>query len=309
MKVFLSGGSGTLGKELTKLLYPTADRIVIYSRDECKHAEMRRTFPEGPPGPMRYRVGDIRDKARMMLAMSDCNVVVHAAALKRIDTCESEVYECMKTNIIGTSNVAECCNELGIDRAIFVSTDKACSPISAYGMAKGFSEHLWVQSNNFGPTEFIALRYGNVRGSRGSLHEMWEGMRDQELSVTHPHMTRFFWEISEAAQFIEWALIYGERGVIYIPKMKGYKIMDIALEYSDKIKVVGLRTNEKLHEELISESEVQYATDQGERYAIYPVKHEWTIKLDRVGEALRYPIKSCDGMVSELCLKNEGCEP
>jgi FlaA1/EpsC-like NDP-sugar epimerase len=241
--------------------------------------------------------------------MADCNIVVHAAALKRIDTCESEVYECMETNIIGTANVAKLCNEYHIEHAIFVSTDKACSPISAYGCAKAFSEHLWIQSNNYGCCKFTVLRYGNVKGSRGSLHALWETMVDEELSVTHPDMTRFFWTIADAAQFIVWAIHNGESGVIYIPKMRGYKIMDIAREYSDKIKIVGLRTNEKLHEELVSASEVSTAMDQGERYAIYPVKHEWTRELKQKGTPLKFPVKSCDGLTSDSCLSNEGREP
>ena len=246
---------------------------------------------------MRYRVGDIRDIDRMRIAMADCNIVVHAAALKRIDTCESEVYECMETNIIGTANVAKLCNEPGIDRAVFVSTDKACSPISAYGASKSFSEHLWIQSNNYGNCEFIVLRYGNVRGSRGSLHALWEGMTGQMLSVTHPDMTRFFWSIEEAAKFIEWAIHNGERGLLYIPKMRGYKIMDIAKEYSDKIKIVGLRTNEKIDEELISISELGQATDQGERYALYPTRHEWTTDLRRTGDPVNSPVTSADKLL------------
>jgi UDP-N-acetylglucosamine 4,6-dehydratase len=289
MKVCITGGSGTLGQELAQQLYGKADKIVIFSRSESLQAEMRSKFPEGPPGPTRYRIGDVRDFDRLKSAMHDCDTVIHAAAMKRIDTCETEVYECLKTNIEGTANVARACNELGIKQAMFVSTDKACDPISAYGCAKAFSEHLWIQSNNYGTCNFAAIRYGNVAGSKGSVHAMWEKMRGQELKITHPEMTRFFWSIQEAAKFLLACMATQERGVIYIPKMKSYRMIDIAKEYSDKIKIGGLRCSEKIHEELISETDISsgFARDNGTHYSIYPIHHAWQKTLTMYGKEIK----------------------
>jgi UDP-N-acetylglucosamine 4,6-dehydratase len=285
MKIFITGGGGTIGQELTRRLYHIAEKIVIFSRDEAKQAAMRETFPEGPPGPMRYRIGDIRDGGRTIYAMRDCDTVIHAAAMKRIDTCESEVYECLKTNIEGTANVAQSCNALGIKNATFISTDKACDPISAYGCAKAFSEHIWIQSNNYGSCRFNALRYGNVSGSKGSVHALWERNRGRRLKVTSAEMTRFFWSIEEASDFCLRFIDTPERGIIFIPKMESRRIIDVAMDFSDDIEITGIRCAEKIHERLISETDIRSgaARDCGDHWRIYPINHAWQAEMVREG--------------------------
>jgi UDP-N-acetylglucosamine 4,6-dehydratase/5-epimerase len=298
MNVFITGGSGTLGRELVRQLADTAEKIVIYSRDESKQAAMKAEFPETSVGNIRYRIGDIRDIDRMRIAMHDCDTVIHAAAMKRIDTCETEVYECLKTNIDGTANVAKLCNELGIAKAVFISTDKACDPISAYGAAKAFSEHLWVQSNNYGPCRFNVVRYGNVRGSKGSIHEQWESKRGQRITVTSPEMTRYFWNLEDAAAFCLWALDSPSRGIILAPKMCSFRIIEIARQYSFDIEITGLRCNEKLHERLVCDSDIVsgLARDIGNAWAIFPHNHDWDYGQTPYGKM----ITETKGVTSEI---------
>ena len=286
MRVFITG-SGTLAKELTRQLHSVAEKVVVFSRSESKQAEMRNMFPEGPPSAMRYRLGDIRDMHRLQEAMSDCDICIHTAALKRIDTCETETRECMKTNIIGTNNVALACRNKGIQKALFISTDKAPNPCGAYGASKLFGEQLWIGTNNLtNNCEYSCVRYGNVRGSTGAVHGIWKRQAEagEALTVTDPDMSRFFWSISEAGRFIIQTLgfQYWVPGVIFLPKMAHFKISDIARKYSDDIKYTGLRCSEKMHEELLTEVEVERCYEQGDRYAVYP-SHEWNGELSPTG--------------------------
>jgi UDP-N-acetylglucosamine 4,6-dehydratase/5-epimerase len=312
MRVFITG-SGTLATELVKQLHSTAERIVIYSRDEGKHAVLKETYPEGPPGPMRYRIGDIRDYERLVIAMQDCDTVIHTAAMKRIETCAAEVYECMKTNILGTYNVARACAATGIKKAMLISTDKACNAVSGgYGKSKAFAEELFIQSNLYSTCHYAACRYGNIKGSRGAVHNTWAKLaaEGKTINVTHPEMTRWFWDIVDAGKFVLSTVEHMKRGVVYVPKMPGYKMIDIAKEFTSDIKITGLRCGEKLHEEMISETEATYTYETADFYAIYPVSHEWerapTVEGTKVPKD--FVLRSCNGMVTDAVLKNGGCE-
>jgi len=313
MSKYFITGSGTLATELIAQLYDTAERIVIYSRDEGKHALLKERFPEGPPSAMRYRIGDIRDHERMVIAMKDCDTVIHTAAMKRIEVCDTEIYECMKTNIIGSYNVVRACAEVGIKKAMFISTDKAAGgAVGAYGISKRFAEELFVQSNNYSETAYAACRYGNIRGSRGSVHGYWERLaaEGKPLTVTHPDMTRWFWDIKDAARFVLDRLVHMERGVTYVPKMPSYKMMDVAREYSQDIVITGLRCGEKLHECMIDENESTQTYETADYYAIYPYSHLWgTVKPDGVRVPAGFTLKSCNHIISDLFLKNEGLAP
>lgn len=296
MKIFISGGTGTLGKQITASLMDlqhinTAlqpEKIVIYSRDEAKHAAMRELYPEGPPGPVRYRIGDICDPDRLVTAMQDCTHVIHTAALKRIDTCEREPYDAARVNVTGTINVATACRRVGIQQALYISTDKACDSVSVYGATKQVGERLWVQANMYGGCRYSAVRYGNVLGSRGSVAQTWRAAaaEGKPLMLMHKDMTRFFWSISEAAEFVikkflpdQW-----ETGVVYVPKLQAYKMLDLAKQYSEDIQILNrLRTNEKVHEILVSSTEVRNCYDQGAYYVIYPAHHDWDASQDKRG--------------------------
>lgn len=278
MNIWISGGTGTLGKEITKQLYSEANRIVIFSRDEAKQAKMAETFPEYPDNIMRYHVGDIRDERRVLDSMQGCDHIIHTAALKRIDTCESNIFEAIATNVQGSINVARSAIAVKAKKAVFISTDKACNSVSTYGNTKAIAENVFTNANNYAPeTCLYCVRYGNVSGSRGSVFELWRKQRDsdQPLTITDKRMTRFFWSIHDAAKFVINTLPMSQRGMIYVPKMEKHFIFDLAKEYDTKIKEIGLRCSEKLHEDLISSTEARHTWYNKSMYTIHPVKPDW----------------------------------
>lgn len=277
-KYFITGGTGTLGKELVKQLYCSAERIVVYSRDEAKQAAMMKTFPEGgADGPMRYRIGDVRDYDRLKQAMEDCDTVIHTAAMKRIDTCEYNIFEAIKTNVEGSLNVVKAANSLGYEKAVLISTDKACNSCSTYGTTKSMAEKIFSNANNYGKCCSYSVRYGNVAGSRGAVHNIWKEAAEsgKPINLTHPDMTRWFWSISEAAMFVMHTLPNAGRGVIYVPKMQAHKLYDLASKFSDNINITGLRCSEKLHEEMVSVTEATNTYETPEWYAIHPIQVDY----------------------------------
>ena len=312
MNIFLTG-SGSLATELVKQLSPRKEvaKIVIYSRDEGKHAKLRKSFPEGPPSKLRYRIGDIRDLPRLTEAMQDCTHVIHTAAMKRIDDCANHVQECVHTNVIGSKNVIQACHANDIDRCLLISTDKACSPISAYGASKLMAEHLFIHANSKLNTMFAVARYGNVIGSRGSVFHKWRELSEntvkveehipgvgdrgtirlQDIPVTSKYMTRFFWSVSEAANFALDCLYTMRRGMIYIPKMKSYRMWDIARCYGNPVET-ELRTAEKIHEAMVSPDEAPYLYEAGKAMAIYPEHHQWAADIETLGKHIGKPYTS-----------------
>lgn len=281
MNLFITGGTGTLGHELVKQLYDKYDRITIYSRDEQKQSVMAKEWPEYPDNKMRYIVGDIRNYGTLFTAMRRSNVVIHAAAMKHIDKCAYNPVEAVNTNIFGTLNVLQACIENNISSAWFISSDKACGAISLYGSSKAVSEQAWISYNNMGQTAFNIVRYGNVIGSRGAVFNTWDELVDQgkPIQVTHERMTRFFWTIQSAAEFLISSMTdaseYRERGCIYVPKMKRFNLIDLARQKSSNIVITGMRCPEKIHEDLILNAEATTCCDMGPFYIIYPTLHEW----------------------------------
>lgn len=284
MNYFITGGTGSIGHELVAQLLskPDSHRIVIYSRDEAKQAAMAEEYPEGGASGLRYVVGDINDYDRLVYAMRGASTVIHAAAMKRIDTCEYNPLESLRVNVIGSMNVAKACIECGVTISMFLSTDKACNPCSAYGAQKAAVERFWIGMNNMSPrTLFNVCRYGNVYNSRGSVIQKWKeaAASGEPLKITAPEMTRFFWDIDDAAIFILKRINDGEksfdRGLIYVPKMQTFNMVDIALAISKNIEVIGLRCPEKMNEDLISVVEGASTRDQGNHYIIYPLQHDW----------------------------------
>jgi UDP-N-acetylglucosamine 4,6-dehydratase len=292
MNYFITGGTGSIGKEIVSQLLTKGEKgkIVVYSRDEAKQAKMAETFPEGGASGIRYIVGDITDYDRLVYAMRDADVVIHAAAMKRIDTCEYNPMESVRVNVLGTINVARAVIECSAKGAVFISTDKACNPCSAYGAQKAAVERMWIGMNNMTKyTCFNVVRYGNVYGSRGSIINRWtiDSAENKPLNITSTEMTRFFWYVSDAAKFIISRIadisINFDRGLVYVPKMRAHKMIDIAMTISKNIQVTGLRCPEKLHEELISETEGLSTWDQDDHYIIYPMQHDWSATITARG--------------------------
>jgi UDP-N-acetylglucosamine 4,6-dehydratase len=246
MIYLITGGTGSLGQALAKVL--VKDNIVrIYSRDEFKQSQM---FSHKN---LRFFIGDVRDKERLRLACKGVDIVIHCAALKQVPSCEYNPFEAVKTNIIGTQTVIEICGEVGVKKALFISSDKAVDPINLYGATKLVAEKLWLSANQHYNTKFSLTRWGNVISSRGSVIPLFEKQRDTGvLTVTDYEMTRFWITLKEAVSFVLNKLATMKGGEIFIPDLKSCAIIDLAKVIAPKahIKYIGIREGEKLHESL-----------------------------------------------------------
>lgn len=255
MKIVILGATGSLGKALTHFLIGKVDIVRVFSRDELKQSEMAKEF--NTPN-IRFFIGDIRDKERLMSAFSGADVVIHTAAMKQVPACEYNPYEAVKTNIIGTQNVISACVANNIKKAILISTDKAVDPINLYGATKLVAEKLWINANQFSNTKFSFTRYGNVIGSRGSVVPLFrEQAKTGTITVTDPEMTRFILTIDQAVEFVWDSLQKMKGGEKFIPKnLPAVNIMDLAEHFLNtelnhiEIKIIGVRQGEKIHEYL-----------------------------------------------------------
>jgi len=304
MNYLITGGTGSIGKELVAQLLSNGEsgKIVIYSRDEAKQAAMAEEFPEGGRAGLRYIIGDICDYDRLVYAMKNACVVIHAAAMKRIDTCEYNPVESVRVNVLGSLNVARACIQNGVELAMFLSTDKACNPCSAYGAQKAAVERMWIGMNNMtSKTLFNCVRYGNVYGSRGSVIQKWHEAAEagEAIKVTSSEMSRFFWNIDEAAAFIRKRVLDGveqfDRGLTYVPKMRSFKMIELALSTSHNIEIIGLRCPEKVDEDLISSVEGAYTNEMPDHYIIYPLQHDWAAEIIGRGKGVPAGFKLSSG--------------
>jgi len=266
MKILLIGGSGTWGNEAVSQLYPTAKKIIIYSRDEYKHHLMAEKWPEYPDNIMRYRIGDVRDVDRLTMAMEGCTHVILAAAMKRVDACAADPIEALKTMVTGAQNTIIACTKNKINKCLFLSTDKACNPATYYGYCKALAEQTIIYANGYGITKFSAVRYPNVEASRGSCLEIWDRLSkaDLPIPITEPDATRMWIKKYNAVKFSLDRLNDMEGGEVFIPKCFTKKSLRALVEdrYPDsQIVRTGFRCVEKMHEELISETEARYATE------------------------------------------------
>ena len=275
--VLITGGTGSFGKTYTRILSELykPNKIIIYSRDELKQYEMAQRF-KAPC--MRYFIGDVRDKARLIRAMRDVDFVIHAAALKQVPIAEYNPMECIKTNVEGAQNVIDACLENGVARCIALSTDKACNPINLYGATKLASDKLFVAANNIAGsnnTKFSVTRYGNVVGSRGSVVPLFKALLAQgvrELPITDERMTRFWISLEDGVKFVlaNFARMHG--GEIFVPKIPSMKITDLAHALAPKaaIKIIGIRAGEKLHEIMISSDDSHLTYEFKDYFVISP---------------------------------------
>ena len=263
-RIIITGGTGSFGNAIVpELLKYNIQKLIIFSRDELKQYNMKQKFINHTNfDKLSFFIGDIRDKNRIELALIDVDIIIHAAALKRVDSIEYNPIEAIKTNIIGTQNLIEVAIKNKIKYFMSISTDKAVNPYNLYGGTKFCLEKLTISANNFsgGNTKFSVSRYGNVLGSRGSVIEIFNNLKknNKKITVTHQDMTRFTMDIDYAVKFVIENIQSMEGGEIFVPKLNSYKITDIA-EYFDKnYDMIGLRPGEKLHEEMIGIYEGQF---------------------------------------------------
>ena len=277
--ILITGGTGSFGQAFVRAVLeraPRIGRLVIFSRDELKQYEMAQRFNTGQYPGIRYFIGDVRDAERLRRAMEGIDVVIHAAALKQVSTAEYNPFECIKTNVLGAQNVIEAALESNVKSVVALSTDKAAAPINLYGATKLCSDKLFVSANNIRgrrDLRFSVVRYGNVMGSRGSVIPFFLDRRKTGvLPITDPEMTRFNISLDEGVQMVLWALSNAKGGEIFVPKIPSYRITDVATAIGPECeqRVVGIRPGEKIHEEMITESDSYNAVDRGDYFAILP---------------------------------------
>ena len=285
--VLITGGTGSLGKALTKHLltqHPDISRLVIFSRDEQKQFEMEQEFPTKKYPQLRYFIGDVRDYERLERAFSGIDYVIHAAAMKHVHIAEYNPDECVKTNVGGAENVIKAALKTNVAHVVALSTDKACAPINLYGATKLTSDKLFVAANNIKGKrniKFSVVRYGNVMGSNGSVIPFFLKRKeiDNVLPITVESMTRFNISLQGGVDMVMHALQTAWGGEIFVPKIPSYRIMDVAEAIGPNCekKVIGIRPGEKIHEEMISASDSFFTYDLGKYYVIIPQSTVWNL--------------------------------
>ncbi len=302
--ILVTGGTGSFGREFVKKILeknPNIKRLVVYSRDELKQFEMSQTFSNKKFPCLRYFIGDVRDKDRLRFALEGIDVVIHAAALKQVPAAEYNPMECIKTNILGAENVITAALETNVKRVIALSTDKAAAPINLYGATKLCSDKLFVAANNMKGKRnltFSVVRYGNVMGSRGSVIPFFLNKRKEGiLPITHKEMTRFNITLQQGVDMVIDAISNSWGGEIFVPKIPSYKITDVAHAIGPNCdhEEVGIRPGEKLHEEMITQTDSFYTYDCGGYYVILPPTTVWNMEdfikrfnAKKVPEGFRY---------------------
>jgi UDP-N-acetylglucosamine 4,6-dehydratase (inverting) len=277
--VLITGGTGSFGKKFTEIIlhkYPEVKRIVIYSRDELKQYEMAQKYPESEYPNIRFFIGDVRDAARFKRACDGIDVIIHSAALKHVPIAEYNPDECIKTNIGGAQNVIDAALATNVKIVVALSTDKAAAPINLYGATKLVSDKLFIAANNIKGNRdlrFSVVRYGNVMGSRGSVIPFFiEKAKTGVIPITHSEMTRFNISLEDGVEMVLWAIQNALGREIFVPKIPSFKIETLAraIAPNAKLKDVGIRPGEKLHEEMITESDSYYTIEFDKYFAILP---------------------------------------
>ena len=279
--ILITGGTGSFGKKFTELIldrYPDIKRLVIFSRDEQKHFQMSMDFPDTKYPAIRYFIGDVRDKDRLIKAFEGIDIVIHAAAMKHVHIAEYNPMECIKTNVLGAENVIDAALRTNVKTVVALSTDKAAAPINLYGATKLTSDKLFIAANNIRGKQdikFSVVRYGNVMGSSGSVMPFFLKKRNEGvLPITDIEMTRFNISLEDGCEMVFYAIDQAWGGEIFIPKIPSYKITDVAKAIAPNCehKIVGIRPGEKLHEEMITASDSFTTYNLGKYYSILPQK-------------------------------------
>tara|TARA_Y100000816_G_C26096170_1_gene580180 strand:+ start:1083 stop:2063 length:981 start_codon:yes stop_codon:yes gene_type:complete len=278
-RILVTGGTGSFGKKFIQYVIKnfSPKQIIIFSRDEIKQWEMENELKNKK---LKFIIGDVRDKERLIYALKDVDILIHAAATKIVPTAEYNPIECVKTNIIGAYNIIESSIFCKIKKVIALSTDKASNPVNLYGATKLVSDKLFIAANNDknGSTKFSVVRYGNVAGSRGSIIPFFQSLNKKKfLPITDKKMTRFLIKFKDAIELVNHAILDMVGGEIYVKKIPSVKITDLALAINKnaKFKIIGIRPGEKLHEQMISSEDSSYTYEYQNYYKILPSINNW----------------------------------
>lgn len=301
--ILITGGTGSFGKKFTERILKKYNpkKLIIYSRDEYKQYIMRKQFAKYDEK-LRFFIGDVRDKDRLYRAFDGVDVVIHSAALKHVPICEYDPMEAIKTNIEGAENVIDAAIDRGVKKIIALSTDKAVNPVNLYGATKLVSDKLFVSANAYvgnKGTTFSVVRYGNVSGSRGSVIPFFKTLINEgkkTLPITDIRMTRFWITLDQGVDLVFQAIKESKGAEIYVAKIPSYKIVNLAkaMLSTAKLKEIGIREGEKLHEVMITPEDSRFTYDYGDYFIIYPNFDWWDFKKHftkggkRVAEGFRY---------------------
>ena len=293
--ILITGGTGSFGHTFIPMTLEKYNpkKIVIFSRDEMKQWEMAKLFKDDPR--VRFMIGDVRDRDRLYRVLDGIDYVVHAAATKIVPTAEYDPFECVKTNVLGAMNLIDACIDKGVKRIVALSTDKASAPSNLYGATKLTSDRLFVSGNSYTGshnTSFSVVRYGNVMGSRGSVIPFFMSIgKDGVLPITDNRMTRFMISLEEGVELVWHAFDDMKGGEIYVKKIPSMKVTDIAKAVNDKakLKIVGIRPGEKLHEQMIGIEDALYTYEYSDYFKILPSINDWAKDKDRIGDGTRVP--------------------
>ncbi|GID30230.1 UDP-N-acetylglucosamine 4,6-dehydratase (inverting) [Paractinoplanes brasiliensis] len=289
--ILVTGATGSFGKAFLNyaLTHLDPQRIVVFSRDELKQYEVRQMF--GDDSRLRFFLGDIRDKARLERAMHNIDYVVHAAALKQVDTAEYNPSEFVETNINGSQNVIDAAIDKGVKKVVALSTDKASSPINLYGATKLVADKLFIAGNHYAathPTRLAVVRYGNVMGSRGSVVPLFRKLaaEGKSLPITDKRMTRFWITLPQAVKFVVDSFDTMQGGELFVPRIPSMRILDLveAVAPNSATHEMGVRPGEKLHEEMIASDDSRRTLRFPDRYVVQPVVASWGYETPEGGE-------------------------
>ncbi|MFW6389583.1 MAG: UDP-N-acetylglucosamine 4,6-dehydratase (inverting) [Halanaerobiales bacterium] len=294
LNILITGGTGSFGKKFTKIVLNkyTPNKLVIFSRDELKQARMKGDFDNDSR--LRFFIGNVRDKDRLYRAFDGIDIVVHAAALKRVPECEYNPFEAVKTNVMGAQNVINAAIDRGVKRVVALSTDKAANPINLYGATKLCSDKLFTAGNAYvgdKDTSFAVVRYGNVMGSRGSVIPFFQEKKEkgEKIPITDPRMTRFWITLEEGVEMVLTALEKMQGGEMFVPKIPSMKIVELAEAIAPECEqeIIGIRPGEKLHEVLISKSDARHTLEFEDYFIILPEFSWWDNVNHKEGRRLQ----------------------
>lgn len=287
--ILITGGTGSFGKKFLEMIFERYEpkKVIIYSRDEFKQSVMKSEYQDKVDmSRVRFFIGDVRDKERLYRAFKGVDYVIHAAAMKQVPTCEYNPFEAIKTNIHGAQNVIDAALDCGVKKVVALSTDKAVNPINLYGGTKLVSDKLFIAANAYKGTDgttFSVVRYGNVAGSRGSVIPIFKNLIDKgekELPITDLRMTRFWITLEQGVELVFKALAESRGGETYISKIPSFHIGDLAYAMlpDAKIKEIGIREGEKLHEVMVTKDDSRMTYEYEKHYIIYPHFEWWNYK-------------------------------
>ena len=282
LSVLVTGGTGSFGRTFVEVVLRELrpKKLIIFSRDELKQHEMRQQFPDTGDSPLRYFLGDVRDRERLYRAFYGVDVIVHAAALKQVPACEYNPFEAILTNVMGAKNVIDAAIDCGVKRVMALSTDKACQPVNLYGATKLCAEKLFVDGNAYAgdrDTRFACARYGNVVASRGSVIPVFvEQRRNGRITITDPAMTRFWITLEQGVRFVVACIEEMHGGEIFVPKIPSMTLLELSrtLAPDCEVDVIGSRPGEKTHEILVSEDEARHTLELDDKFVILPLRPE-----------------------------------